>query len=392
MYALHYGISDEGRLLSDKRARAEEAAAFARAANPQAIGEVEVSSLLVPSGVTIDEALFTNLNDAFLKSKKPCVADDPAFEQLLRSFWMIMYPPVDILSDDINYERVGASWSRLGFQRPDPTTDFRAGGFLSLHCLIAFASKYPQDVQRMTSAQIPGSHEHTYPWGPVAMNITGIVASLLWKKDGYLIAERENLWPIFAHEDAFYILFSEAFLLFDCAWCSMKAQYSSFSVVRDFTAKELLQVIKDNHGSLNEFQRDIRVRSRALTTSSADDIAANSSQPEPTQTSLVDAENLITFSPPQAPMPAPTTPNDFNLLEFSPPKPHSLDQFSAIPGSIPIAMASQDPFFSNGLLGQVPTASHVPSPFDTPSLDPFSPRNMQQRGPEDSLNDPFAGM
>ncbi|KAG9416774.1 hypothetical protein AC1031_001156 [Aphanomyces cochlioides] len=393
MYALHYGISDEGRLLSDKRARAEEAAAFARAANPQAMGGVEVSSLLVPTGVTIDEALFTNLNDAFLKSKKPCVADDPAFEQLLRSFWTIMYPPVDILSDDINYERVGASWSRLGFQRPDPTTDFRAGGFLSLHCLISFASKYPQDVQRMTSAQIPGSHEHTYPWGPVAMNITGIVASLLWKKDGYLIAERENLWPIFAHEDAFYILFSEAFLLFDCAWCSMKAQYSSFSVVRDFTAKELLQVIKDNHGSLNEFQRDIRVRSRALTTSSADDIAANSPQPEPTQTPIAeDAENLITFSPPLAPMPATTTPNDFNLLEFSPPKPHSLERFSAIPGSIPIAMASQDPFFSNGLLGQVPTVSHVPSPFDTPSLDPFSPRNMQQRGPEDSLNDPFAGM
>ncbi|KAF0692657.1 Aste57867_16272 [Aphanomyces stellatus] len=409
MYALHYGISDEGRLLSDKRARAEEAAAFARATNPSPQNDVEVTSLSVPQGLDIDASLLTTLNDAFTKLKRPCVADDPDYEQLLRSFWAIMYPPVDILNEDGHFERVGTSWSRLGFQRPDPTTDFRAGGLLSLHCLISFATKYGADAKRMTESQIPGSHEHTYPWGPVAINITCMTAALLWNKaDGQLRADKANLWPVFAHPDAFYIMFSEAFLLFDCAWCGMNAQYSSFSVVMELTTKEVVTVMKDNHGSLNEFQRAMKARSAALKASFDDELIASTtikpmSAPAALGGGTTDNHNLISFSPPETP-PSNPTPlhNSFNLLQLSPPKPHSshtLDPFAAMPDPFvashpdPFSFAAQPVISHHDPFSPAPVPAVAMDPFAAASLDPFSPRNMHRIGPADyTTSDPFDGL
>ncbi|RHY92901.1 hypothetical protein DYB35_001148, partial [Aphanomyces astaci] len=156
MFALHYGISDQGRLLSDKRAREVEAAAFARATTSN-VAQPEVTTLSVPPGLELDPIILTNLTNVFLKLKRPCVADDVEFEQLLRQFWGAVYPPMDILN----------------------------------------------------GIQIPGSHEHTYPWGPVAINITCMMASRLWGADGQLHKDRENLWPVFASPDAFYVMFAE---------------------------------------------------------------------------------------------------------------------------------------------------------------------------------------
>jgi hypothetical protein len=107
------------------------------------------------------------------------------------------------------YERVGETWSRLGFQRPDPTTDFRAGGMLSLQCLVYFASHYPSHAVRMVTSQVPGSHDNTYPWGPAGINVTCMVARLFWKFDGELVRERQPNWPLFADPDALYKIFSE---------------------------------------------------------------------------------------------------------------------------------------------------------------------------------------
>ncbi|ETV88887.1 hypothetical protein, variant 2 [Aphanomyces astaci] len=391
MFALHYGISDQGRLLSDKRAREVEAAAFARATTSN-VAQPEVTTLSVPPGLELDPIILTNLTNVFLKLKRPCVADDVEFEQLLRQFWGAVYPPMDILNEDIKYERVGASWSRLGFQRPDPTTDFRAGGILSLHCLVSFASKYPTEVKRMTSSQIPGSHEHTYPWGPVAINITCMMASRLWGADGQLHKDRENLWPVFASPDAFYVMFAEAFLLFDCAWYTMNAQYSSFSGVMEAITNDVMVVLKDNHGSLDEFQRSIRARAAALETSATPQPPSTTTT-EPAVDSAVVTDNLITFSPPSSPLPSGPPPSDiFSLLQFSPPKPMPLvDPFAEIRD--PFASPAPFPGTSPLDVMALPTETLPPQPPSYPaSNDPFSPRNMHQGGPLDYTDDPFAGL
>ncbi|RHY34236.1 hypothetical protein DYB32_005450 [Aphanomyces invadans] len=102
MFALHYGISDQGRLRSDKRAREEEAAAFARATTSVTTSPREVTTLSLPPGVIVDATILANLTDVFFKLKRPCVADDVEYEQLLHQFWATIYPPVDILSGTIS--------------------------------------------------------------------------------------------------------------------------------------------------------------------------------------------------------------------------------------------------------------------------------------------------
>ncbi|RHY04403.1 hypothetical protein DYB36_007207 [Aphanomyces astaci] len=330
MFALHYGISDQGRLLSDKRAREVEAAAFARATTSN-VAQPEVTTLSVPPGLELDPIILTNLTNVFLKLKRPCVADDVEFEQLLRQFWGAVYPPMDILN----------------------------------------------------GIQIPGSHEHTYPWGPVAINITCMMASRLWGADGQLHKDRENLWPVFASPDAFYVMFAEAFLLFDCAWYTMNAQYSSFSGA---------YAAIDNHGSLDEFQRSIRARAAALETSATPQPPSTTTT-EPAVDSAVVTDNLITFSPPSSPLPSGPPPSDiFSLLQFSPPKPMPLgDPFAEIRDPF----ASPTPFPSTSPLDvmALPTETLPPQPPSYPaSNDPFSPRNMHQGGPLDYTDDPFAGL
>ncbi|RQM25633.1 hypothetical protein B5M09_000666 [Aphanomyces astaci] len=339
MFALHYGISDQGRLLSDKRAREVEAAAFARATTSN-VAQPEVTTLSVPPGLELDPIILTNLTNVFLKLKRPCVADDVEFEQLLRQFWGAVYPPMDILN----------------------------------------------------GIQIPGSHEHTYPWGPVAINITCMMASRLWGADGQLHKDRENLWPVFASPDAFYVMFAEAFLLFDCAWYTMNAQYSSFSGVMEAITNDVMVVLKDNHGSLDEFQRSIRARAAALETSATPQPPSTTTT-EPAVDSAVVTDNLITFSPPSSPLPSGPPPSDiFSLLQFSPPKPMPLvDPFAEIRD--PFASPAPFPGTSPLDVMALPTETLPPQPPSYPaSNDPFSPRNMHQGGPLDYTDDPFAGL
>ncbi|OQS07236.1 hypothetical protein THRCLA_00758 [Thraustotheca clavata] len=376
MYALHYGVRDVGRSMSDKKARAEEAAAFARAST--VVNEVkELRSVYVPKGKNsnLGGIVLENINKLFLLSKHPCVGGDLEYEDLLCTFWGIIYSSTDALFDP-SFERSGDSWSRLGFQRPDPTTDFRSGGLLSLSCFIYFASNFITEVRRMTSSQIPGSHEHTYPWGPVGINIACMLAHLLWKNDGELVMERENVWPIFSNENAFYMFFCEVFMFFDCIWCGMKAQYSSFSVVMEFTMQQITEVLKENNGSLDDLLNSIRSRREQYQESFNSE--ATASQPEqvsiaPVPTGVPGSFDLLHLpSPMQAPASAPPAPipDSFNLLDLaSPPRlaNNAVDPFDVV----------FDPFASNTLINLSSNQSGTSEPTafastNSSSYDPFA--------------------
>ncbi|KDO28206.1 hypothetical protein SPRG_06255 [Saprolegnia parasitica CBS 223.65] len=358
MYALHYGIRDAGRVLSDKKARAEEAAAFARATASVVNDIKEATTVFLPKGKyssALDPVVLANMNKLFLLSKRPCVGGNSDYEELLCTFWGIIYSSTDALFDPA-FERSGDSWSRLGFQRPDPTTDFRSGGLLSLNCFIYFATTSIDEVKRMTSSQIPGSHEHTYPWGPVGINITCLLARLLWQNDGELFLERENIWPIFANADAFYTLFAEVFLLFDCIWCGMNAQYSSFSVVMEFTMQQVNEVLKENHGSLSNLQWNIQMRRGQFQQSfTPDPIVAQ-----------------VTETAPTSSMSSSAIPDSFNLLDLaSPPRiAATTDPFDVF-----------DPFAANTLINVSSTHS-----VDMSTM----PTNFNSNG--SGHYDPFAGL
>lgn len=256
-YALHFGIADgcKNMLGLEKKAREEEAEALARAHKRELLRKEaatrrdEILHIFGSGGPTAQgklwlkpgkwsnpsEPVLGTMQSHFSLLKQPCVSGESAYEELIKDLWHAIYSQqpfhressrssigfaideansfdssddVDALNE-LQFERVGETWSRLGFQRPDPTTDFRAGGMLALHCLVYFASHYTAQAVKMVTSQVPGSHENTYPWGPAGINITCMVARLFWKFDGQIVRERSVNWPLFGDDEAFYKVFSE---------------------------------------------------------------------------------------------------------------------------------------------------------------------------------------
>ncbi|KAI9905812.1 hypothetical protein PsorP6_013972 [Peronosclerospora sorghi] len=272
-YALHFGVADGCKSLVglDKQARERERVALAQATKRDLLRNKKREELLPAfmrgncafEGTTLwsrqgkaampEEPYLTHMQERFALLKQNCVSGDEKYEGMLRDLWHAIYSQEpfrktsdacttnlldwgdqgqtggDEPTEALRFERVGDSWSRLGFQRPDPTTDFRAGGMLSLDCLVFFASKYTSQAVRMVTSQVPGSHDHTYPWGPAGINVTCMVARLFWKFDGELVREQQGNWPLFGESDSFHLLFSEVFVLFDYLWNEMNANYSNFS-------------------------------------------------------------------------------------------------------------------------------------------------------------------
>jgi WD40 repeat protein len=278
-YALHFGVADGCKSLVglDKQARERERTALAQATKRDLLrnkrreellpafmrgsGGAEGNALWSRQGKAgmPEEPYMTHMQERFALLKQNCVSGDEKYEGRLRELWSAVYSQhpfkesaaeqphaiaegnlLDFGEDeqsggaseptqDLQFERVGESWSRLGFQRPDPTTDFRAGGMLSLDCLVYFASHYTPHAVRMVTSQVPGSHDNTYPWGPAGINVTCMVARLFWKFDGELVREQQANWPLFYDSEAFHLLFSEVFVLFDFLWNEMNANYGNFS-------------------------------------------------------------------------------------------------------------------------------------------------------------------
>lgn len=285
-YALHFGIADGCKSLVglDKQARERERAALAQATKRDLLRNKRREDLLpafLRSNVSAEgtslwsrvgksgmpeEPYITHMQERFASLKQTCVTGDDKFEEMLCALWTAIYNQKPFARDKeselpLQFERVGESWSRLGFQRPDPTTDFRAGGMLSLDCLVYFASHYTDQVVRMVTSQVPGSHDYTYPWGPAGINVTCMVARLFWKFDGELVREQQSNWPLFYDSEAFHLLFSEVFVLFDYLWNEMNANYGNFSVVMQATSDRTLDVLEEAQGDINVILIKLRSQS-----------------------------------------------------------------------------------------------------------------------------------
>ncbi|GLD96313.1 hypothetical protein PINS_up004996 [Pythium insidiosum] len=276
-YAVPYGVEDgcKNQHGLDRKAREEEAEALAKADRRDqlrkeaeerrlkwGVGTGNQHSGLWIRGGKIDmplEPYQSTMQGYYALLKQPCVTDDPSYEELLKNMWNAMYTRDSAAG--MAFERSGPSWSRLGFQRPDPTTDFRAGGMLSLKCLVYFAENYYEHASRMVEHQVPGSRSNTYPWGPAGINITCMLARTFWSVDGCLYKERQYNWPFFADKSALYIMFSEVFLLFDHLWDEMNAHYGIFSEVMQSTTGVVLEALDEAKGDLQTFLVEIRAQS-----------------------------------------------------------------------------------------------------------------------------------
>jgi ELMO/CED-12 family len=137
-----------------------------------------------------------------------------SYDNLIVRLWMngAIMPFADLLSggdidtmiDDKGLPPIPhAFWvDRLGFQQPDPVTDFRSGGVLSLGLLVHMVESHPTIVARF----IGGGDAHVLPFGITSINITDMLAKFLMlakstdRMDALL--SQKPFWRMFADPNA----------------------------------------------------------------------------------------------------------------------------------------------------------------------------------------------
>lgn len=99
-----------------------------------------------------------------------CTPYSAEHEPLLQRLWAVAFPGVRYPEG-----RVSEDWLHLGFQGPDPASDFRGMGVLGLSNLVYFGEQYPDVFQRLVSAQ----GKRDYPLACAGINVTMMLLELL---------------------------------------------------------------------------------------------------------------------------------------------------------------------------------------------------------------------
>uniref|UniRef100_K3Y994 ELMO domain-containing protein n=1 Tax=Setaria italica TaxID=4555 RepID=K3Y994_SETIT len=136
----------------------------------------------------------------------------------LKEHWRLAYPDRQLppLKSDL--------WKEMGWQNSDPSTHFRAGGFLSLENLIYFARNYPDSFHRLLHKVEGKRAEWEYPFAAGKMSTkVGVHFIQLLEDD----------------EAAFDNLFCVAFQVLDAQWLARQASYMEFNEVLKSTRVQL---------------------------------------------------------------------------------------------------------------------------------------------------------
>jgi hypothetical protein len=139
-----------------------------------------------------------------------------SYDNLIVRLWLngAILPFTDLLDGETMIDEMGLPpvphlyWvDRLGFQQPDPVTDFRSGGVLSLGMMVHMVESCPDIVQRF--------HEKTgdaavLPFGLTCINVTDMMAKFLMlaksvdRMDALL--SQKPFWRMFADPNAILAL------------------------------------------------------------------------------------------------------------------------------------------------------------------------------------------
>jgi hypothetical protein len=161
---------------------------------------------------------------------------DAVYEAMLERLWSAT------LGQRLGYEREGAAWQQLGFQRANPDSDFRGGGLLALHCLVYLAEREGAFsvggllCERAARGEDGGGGQggwacsvaagesaarwlaDEYPVAATGINITAWLCQLLEVGDDPAAATAQTWWALLEEPDAFFELFCAAFCLLDGIW------------------------------------------------------------------------------------------------------------------------------------------------------------------------------
>ncbi|GAB2234662.1 hypothetical protein Droror1_Dr00003922 [Drosera rotundifolia] len=169
----------------------------------------------------------------------------PDHQEALRALWSSAFPDVQLNG------LISDQWKDLGWQGPNPSTDFRGCGFISLENLLYFARTYPLSFHRLMFKQDGKRATWEYPFAVAGINITFMLIQML-----DLLSEKPKCLPginfvrlLGEDEAAFDVLYCMAFELMDAQWLAMGASYMEFNDVLQATRIQLERelVLEDVH-------------------------------------------------------------------------------------------------------------------------------------------------
>ena len=98
---------------------------------------------------------------------------DPTHVVLLGRLWSNMFPGRKRTSSAI----ISPDWTELGFQCNNPVSDFRGGGMLGLHQLVAFAELFPGEARQLLTESV--NPKRYFPFAATGINFTAFVCELM---------------------------------------------------------------------------------------------------------------------------------------------------------------------------------------------------------------------
>lgn len=156
-------------------------------------------------------------------------------QDALKQLWRLAYPNRELPS------LKSELWKEMGWQGPDPSTDFRGGGFISLENLIFFAKKYPESFQSLLHKRDGNRAEWEYPFAVAGINISFMLVQMLDLQSGKpsSAAGIQFLKLLGEDEMAFDNLYCIAFQMMDAQWLVKRASYMEFNEVLKSTRTQL---------------------------------------------------------------------------------------------------------------------------------------------------------
>lgn len=159
----------------------------------------------------------------------------PDHQAALRDLWRFAFPNV-VLNGMISEQ-----WKDMGWQGPNPSTDFRGCGFISLENLLFLAKNYPASFQRLLFKQGGNRATWEYPFAVAGINVSFMLIKML-----DLFSEKPRCLPgmnfvriLGEDEAAFDVLYCVAFEMMDAQWLAMHASYMEFNEVLKVTRRQL---------------------------------------------------------------------------------------------------------------------------------------------------------
>ncbi|XP_077254101.1 ELMO/CED-12 family protein isoform X3 [Tasmannia lanceolata] len=159
----------------------------------------------------------------------------PDHQEALKALWQAAFP------NTILRGLISEQWKEMGWQGPNPSTDFRGCGFISLENLLFFARTYPASFQRLLFKQEGKRANWEYPFAVAGINVSFMLIQML---DLYSEKPRSlqglNFIKILSEdEEAFDVLYCIAFEMMDAQWLAMHASYMQFNEVLQVTRTQL---------------------------------------------------------------------------------------------------------------------------------------------------------